>query len=401
MWKNRNIWILMLGEGIAGLGMWVGIIGNLEFLQQHVPSDFMKSLILLSGLFVGVLFGPMAGKVIDKHSKKTVMIYAGILRALAVFFMFAAIQQQSIAWMIVYMLGIGVSAAFYFPALQSSLPLIAKDNELLALNGLHMNVGTIARIAGTAVGGIMLVSFSLFSVYMWTFVSYVLILSCTFLLQIDESKNTSNVKTYKKGGGFTEVWPIIRHTPAVLLGLVLMLVPIGFLGSFNLMVLKISELQQNVAIKGWLYTAEGVAFMCGAFMIKKISGKTNIGFSLLISAFGISVSHLSLFFADHPIPSIISFAIFGFAAGTFFPLMATLFQRQVPKEYHGRFFSFRNMMDRLLFQAVLVSTGFFLDTIGFHYMVLVFGGFSLLLTLVMFVHQMRRPTSFEQKKAVG
>jgi DHA3 family macrolide efflux protein-like MFS transporter len=46
MWRNRNVWIVLTGEFIAGLGLWTSIIANLEFMQRYIPSDFMKSLIL-------------------------------------------------------------------------------------------------------------------------------------------------------------------------------------------------------------------------------------------------------------------------------------------------------------------------------------------------------------------
>lgn len=70
MWKNKNVWILLVGELVAGLGLWLGIIGNLEFMQKYVPSDFMKSMILFIGLLAGVMVGPLAGRVIDSYSKR-------------------------------------------------------------------------------------------------------------------------------------------------------------------------------------------------------------------------------------------------------------------------------------------------------------------------------------------
>ena len=61
MWRNRNVWIILIGELIAGIGLWMGIIGNLEFMQEKVPSDFQKALILSTGLLAGVLIGPLPG----------------------------------------------------------------------------------------------------------------------------------------------------------------------------------------------------------------------------------------------------------------------------------------------------------------------------------------------------
>ena len=36
MWRNKNVWIVLIGEFIAGLGLWLGILGNLEFMQKYV-----------------------------------------------------------------------------------------------------------------------------------------------------------------------------------------------------------------------------------------------------------------------------------------------------------------------------------------------------------------------------
>lgn len=96
MWKNRNVWIILLGEFIAGLGLWTGIIGNLEFMQVKVPSDFVKSLILAVGLLAGIMVGPLAGKITDQSRKKTVMIYAGLGRMGSVLLMFIAIYTGSV-----------------------------------------------------------------------------------------------------------------------------------------------------------------------------------------------------------------------------------------------------------------------------------------------------------------
>jgi MFS family permease len=80
--------------------------------------------------------------------------------------------------------------------------------------------------------------------------------------------------------------------------------------------------------------------------------------------------------------SLASFGLFGFSVGCFFPIMSTIFQTKVEKSYHGRLFSFRNMFERVMFQIVLLGTGFFLDTIGLQYMVLIFGVISLVIIFI-------------------
>ncbi|MDZ5713295.1 MFS transporter [Jeotgalibacillus haloalkalitolerans] len=393
MLRNRNVWILLAGEFIAGVGLWLGIIGNLEFMQEKVPSDFVKSLILGAGLLASILIGPLAGRLIDQLHKKTVMLASGFVRALSVIFMLIAIQQDSIIWMIVFLVFIQVAAAFYFPALQAALPLVVAERDLLQLNGIHMNVATLSRVLGTAIAGVLVVQLPLSTVYILSLVSYLILFGLTWLLVIEEQQPAKLPSEGKRSAGFKEVFPIIKGLPIVMMTLILTLVPLLFIGGFNLVVINISEIQDSSAIKGWIYTAEGIAFMAGAFVIKKL-GEAFSPYTILFTfSFVIGLSQLILFFAHIPFLTILAFIIFGFAVGCFFPTAATIFQTRIPKEFHGRFFSFRNMLDRIVFQVVLLMTGLFLDLIGLAYMVIVFGLFSLIMTGVFYTRFVRLQSS--------
>jgi MFS transporter, DHA3 family, macrolide efflux protein len=387
MWSNRNVWIILTGEFVAGLGLWLGIIGNLEFMQEKIPSDFLKSLLLAAGLLAGIAVGPYAGRLTDQVSKKTVMLLSGIVRAVSVIFMLIAIATGSVWWMLVFLILLQISAAFYFPALQAAIPIIVSDRELLQMNGVHMNVSTLSRIIGTALAGILLVAVPLSMLYTGSLVAYIILLILTWFLNIDESKDKDtpirklpNTKT-----SFKDVFPIIKNLPIVFMTLLMTLAPLLFLGGFNILVINISELQDSSAIKGWIYTAEGVSFMAGAFIIKQISSKISPYTILFTCSFFIGLSQLLLYFADLPLMTILTFVIFGFTVGCFFPTAATIFQTKVPKEFHGRFFSFRNMLDRIVFQVVLLLTGFLLDLIGLQFMGVLYGIITIVITVIFYV----------------
>jgi len=399
MWKNRNVWIILTGEFVAGLGLWLGIIGNLEFMQEKVPSDFVKALILAGGLLAGVAIGPLAGRLTDQGSKKKIMLISSVVRALSVLFMFVAIETGSVLWMVVFLVFLQGSAAFYFPALQAAIPLIVKERELLALNGIHMNVSTLSRIIGTAVAGILLTLISLRDVYALSLVAYLLLAVATWFLKIDETAVPSAKKVDKSSGGFKDVFPIIKSIPVIFMTLVMTLIPLLFIGGFNLLVINISELQDSTAIKGWIYTAEGIAFMAGAFLIKRIGEKFSVFSILFTFSFLIGVAQLMLYFADIPAVSIAAFVLFGFSVGCFFPTAVTIFQTRMPKDYHGRFFSFRNMLDRIVFQVVLLVTGFFLDLIGLQLMVVLFGISSILMTGAFLVYTRKHELHIEKEEA--
>lgn len=386
MWKNRNVWIILTGEFIAGLGLWLGIIGNLEFMQEKIPSDFLKSLLMATGLVAGIVVGPYAGKITDQKSKKIVMLWSGLLRTVSVIFMLIAIATGSVWWMLVFFVSIQISAAFYFPALQATIPLIVKDKDLLQLNGVHMNVSTLSRIIGTAVAGILLVLLPLSMLYIGSLVAYLGLLILTWFLNFEENNETPSARKNNAGKtSFKDVLPVIKGLPIVFMTLLLTLVPLLFLGGFNLLVINISELQDSSAIKGYIYAAEGVSFMIGAFFIKKISDKFSAYKILFGSSLLVGLSQIMLYFADVFIVTIAAFLVFGFSVGCFFPTASTIFQTKVPKDFHGRFFSFRNMLDRIGFQVVLLLTGFLLDFIGLQLMCVLYGILTLGTTIIFYL----------------
>jgi MFS transporter, DHA3 family, macrolide efflux protein len=385
MWKNRNVWIILTGEFIAGLGLWLGIIGNLEFMQEKIPSDFLKSLLMAAGLVAGIAVGPYAGRITDQASKKTVMLWSGLLRTISVIFMLIAIATGSVWWMLVFFVSIQISAAFYFPALQAAIPLIVKDKDLLQMNGVHMNVSTLSRIIGTALGGILLVLLPLSILYIGSLAAYLGLLILTWFLNFEENNSGASVaKVTKEKTSFKDVLPVIKGLPIVFMTLLMTLVPLLFLGGFNLLVINISELQDSSAIKGWIYAAEGISFMVGALFIKKISNKLTSYTILFSSSILVGLSQLLLYFADVTVITIAAFLVFGFSVGCFYPTAATIFQTKVPKDFHGRFFSFRNMLDRIGFQIVLLLTGFFLDFIGLQLMCVLYGGLTILITILFY-----------------
>ncbi|MEH7012931.1 MFS transporter [Neobacillus niacini] len=394
MWKNRNVWIILTGEFIAGLGLWLGIIGNLEFMQEKIPSDFLKSLLMATGLVAGIVVGPYAGKITDQKSKKTVMLWSGLLRTVSVVFMLIAIATGSVWWMVVFFVTIQISAAFYFPALQAAIPLIVKDKDLLQLNGVHMNVATLSRIIGTAVAGILLVLLPLSMLYIGSLVAYLGLLILTWFLNFEENEDrTSARKGTNEKTSFKDVLPVVKGIPIVFMTLLMTLVPLLFLGGFNLLVINISELQDSSAIKGWIYTAEGVSFMLGAFFIKKISENFSPYKILFCSSLLVGLSQLLLYFADVTVVTIAAFLVFGFSVGCFFPTASTIFQTKVPKDFHGRFFSFRNMLDRISFQIVLLITGFLLDFIGLQLMCFIYGVLTIFTTIIFYVKNNHMRTS--------
>ncbi len=136
-WLN-NIAVLALAIQLAGAGS-VGLAVATYAIARHLP------------LF---LFGPVAGVVVDRVSRRRVMIAADVARAaLALGFMLAN-RAGSLA--LIYVVGASLFSvsAFFNAAKRASIPnLVNGTEELLAANSLSASTTAATIAVGSALGG--------------------------------------------------------------------------------------------------------------------------------------------------------------------------------------------------------------------------------------------------------
>ncbi|MCY9668589.1 MFS transporter [Paenibacillus alginolyticus] len=361
--RNRTFVFMMIGEAIQGAGIWTSIIANLQFMQSHVPSDLGKSLILMCGLFLGVLISPQAGVWADRYDKKKILFISGLVRCLAPIVMFAAIHYQSVAIMLLSVVIMQVAATVYMPTVQAALPSVVPASELLKANSLNFNVITIARIGGTAVAGILVSMMNLYTVYALSLAFYVILVMLITQLRIPNTADSAGARKQEKIR-FTELFPLIRAEPSIFIALINSGVITLFLGGFNLLVLKFSQIQHKPELMGWIYSLEGTSILIAGLFAKRAIGMRNLVTSSTLFMLLFALSFAGMSFSESSYAVLGSFVLFGCAVAFFFPMVSTLFQIKVPKEAQGRFFSFRGMLDRVMFQISLLATGACLDWFG-------------------------------------
>ncbi|MBV8859609.1 MAG: MFS transporter [Acidobacteria bacterium] len=138
-WLN-NIAVLALAIQLAGAGR-VGLAVATYAIARHLP------------LF---LFGPLAGVVVDRVSRRRVMIAADLARAgLALGFMLA---NRSASLALIYVVGASLFSvsAFFNAAKRASIPnLVGGTEELLAANSLSASTTAATIAVGSALGGVV------------------------------------------------------------------------------------------------------------------------------------------------------------------------------------------------------------------------------------------------------
>ncbi|MBE7097361.1 MFS transporter [Bacillus wiedmannii] len=341
----------------------------MQFLQIHIKSHVLQAFFLVIGGVLGVIIGPYAGRYIDSTSKLKVLQLVGLMRIASVLSMLVAIYTGSIYWMVIYSIGIGCSASFFNPTIQTILPTLVKEDDLITVNAININIITLSRIFGAVLAGLLLTVAPLYTLFIIALIAYVILYFINFLLVIP---NDIQLLPKKLKTNFKDIFPIIINNHPIKVVLTLSIIPLIFISGFNLFVIEIGKGQPS-SIMGILYFIEGTSILIAGLLIKRVIKRYHKQVNILLFAcclMGIAQILLSL---TNLYLTIFAFSVFGLAYGMFNPLLYTYAQQKVPSSIHGRFFSFKTMLDRTIMQLCLVLIGFLLDQIGYSSLMVLLG----------------------------
>ena len=115
----RNLWF---GQVVSELGDWLNSIAIYALILRLSDSGMAMAGAMMAKLLPIVLISPIAGVVVDRMNRKTVMIVSDLLRYLVVLgFLF--VEDQSTLWFIYTLVIIEISlSGFFEPARSAIIP---------------------------------------------------------------------------------------------------------------------------------------------------------------------------------------------------------------------------------------------------------------------------------------
>jgi len=155
--KNRNFFLLWLGQIISQLGDRLNQMALIYFVYQRAQGSTMGIAKILSFTIIPVfLIGPIAGVYVDRWDRRKTMYVCDLLRSALVFtipfFLFYAKSMTLIYVIIFFTFSIG---RFFVPAKLSIVPDLVEKKDLLLANSLVNTTGMIAAVAGFGISGIV------------------------------------------------------------------------------------------------------------------------------------------------------------------------------------------------------------------------------------------------------
>lgn len=189
-------------------------VGEVVDFHNVAQANTAVSFVILAFSLPSVVFGPIAGAVADRVSRRNVMVAVNVARAvLAIFFL---LLQPT--WPVALSLGayyalaflFGAAGQFFMPAQGASIPALVPRDQLTAANALFNLTFTATQLLGFALLGPLLSQvLGVDMLYVVTIIGFAI--SAALTLWLPPMPLPRRVSKPGTGGAFSRIWSDIRE----------------------------------------------------------------------------------------------------------------------------------------------------------------------------------------------
>jgi DHA3 family macrolide efflux protein-like MFS transporter len=322
-----------IGDALTSLA--AGII-----VYRVTGSVLNVGLMLMATAVPALVFGLIAGVVVDRFDRKRIMIAADLIR-LVIVASIPFLVNVHIAWLYVMVMLSASVTQFFSPANESVLPEIASEEELGAANAIM----AIAQFGSTAVGFALaglLASTQSINVVFWidagTFAFSAFMISLVKVAPLVTEELTTlgeMIRNLSFGAKFILRTPILRS-----MNLVKIPVLIAF-GLQNVLLLPfaLTALNATEFEYGIQEGLTSVGFVLGSLLMARLSDRLREGQWLVLSYLGMGFFGLVYALQTNVWLAIALIAFSGALNAPSFVAARLINQRNTPREMRGRVFS--------------------------------------------------------------
>jgi DHA3 family macrolide efflux protein-like MFS transporter len=156
--RDRNVRWLFAGQTVSQVGDGVSKVALLWFVYAMTDSALKMSLIGVLQTIPPLVFGPLAGVLLDRLDKRRAMIVIDLVRTglLASIPILHALGLLTLPLLYVLVFVIAMFSMAFGPALNATLPLVVKKEQLTGVNALMQSAMTIGQLLGPALSGMLI-----------------------------------------------------------------------------------------------------------------------------------------------------------------------------------------------------------------------------------------------------
>ena len=359
----RPFRLLWAGQAVSYFGDMANITALAVMLFVLTKSPTMIAIGLISRAAPTILFGLVAGPLVDRFNRQRLMVAADIARALlTVTIPFLALRWLPGVFIVVFL--VATASAFFNPAKQAIIPTLVPNKMLVKANSLVASSEKVMELIGYASAGIVAAMVSWLPLFLLDAATY-LVSAATLLGIADTSRHTRRARLrlladVRDGATFVIRSATLRSTMA----LTFMAVLFGGLTFPVLVVLAYGPLHGNSIGYGLLEAAIGAGAVLGAFAASELMGRYAAGPLILSGVAGMGLAYALTGFSGH-LWLAMAFLFGGGVANTIYyvPLISVT-QREAPDDVRGRVMSTRFLLVQLGLLLGMVVSGPLTSRVG-------------------------------------
>lgn len=334
---------LILALFISGMGAWITYVALPVLVYQRTGSPLLASISLIVKLAPVLVFSPVAGVVVDRCNRWTVMVVGYVTRGALLLVM---AMCDTITALIGVAFLVGAVSQFHSPAVLASIPNLEPPTRVVRVNSILEALSSLAMIVGPPLGGVVVGLWGSRSAFGANAVSFFISACLLCTVRIPRSRRSP----WTPGSVLQEVTHGFRWLVgnSSLTGMLLLLSAV-VLGVDALNALEpvyatqispqASELAFGMMIGGW-----GVGMLLGSAYVSSVSNKIRLRTTFLL---GITLQSISVGGAaiSAVLSVVLGFLVLGGLGNSLTGIaLVSILQRSVRDEMRGRVFALSKML---------------------------------------------------------
>jgi predicted MFS family arabinose efflux permease len=344
--KQRDFALLWFGGLISMMGDWAMFAALPFYAYEQTGSAFASGAVLTALTLPGFLIGTVAGVFVDRWNRKRTMVVANLLQVLVMLPLLLVRPGESLWLVYVVAFVLASVSQFVAPAENALLPKLVGTDRLMVANSLNAFNDNLARIAGPAIGGLVIAFGGLGGVALLNAATFLLAAGLISLIRAPTTERET-ADTDATQGTLISVWREWSQGLRLVAGERHVTVLFVILGAAMLADSILSALiapfvggvlGAPASLFGLLLTLRGVGGLIGGVFLGSVAMRVRPENVLVLSL--IAVGIVTLVFATVPLaPVSMACAVaLGVPAVGWIASQQTLLQKSVADEFLGRIF---------------------------------------------------------------
>jgi MFS family permease len=371
--RNPNFALLVGGQFVSQMGDRLAMVAFPWLVYTTTRSALSTGIVLALFTLPYILFGAVAGGVLDRLDRRGVMVAADIIRGgLVLAVPFVAVHSTGGVFALAFLTS--CATVFFDPGLMAFLPDIVSDEELLPANSVLSASTHITEIVGYAAAGFVVFYLSTRTVF--TVDAATFGVSAVTLLAMTISRSAEQESRAQAAGGAAvrkpSFWAEIRegvsylaHHAGLRANTLLAVAAVAGVGAFYpLTFLLAAERFRGPSAFGLMEAAIAIGYVAGSVIAGALGRRLRKGLAMTIGLMVMGVCY-ALPWVLHALPLVLTdFVVLGAANAAVLISIDTYVQTIVPEALRGRVWGARFTLTQGVYALGVLVAGALATSVG-------------------------------------